>query len=716
MRSFSVALLFGLAALSGLGLYALTHQNRTYEGVSIAGVDLGGMTESVARGAVDAAYRTYLGQPLPVEFEGKTFSFVPRDAGIQLDSEKTVGAAMSLGRQGSWWARTRLWAGAIIHGSDAPAVLTVDQRRLVAALSAFAPMVTKAPQNAFVQMGTHEGPAIVPEVPGVALDVGATETLIFDRLSTKSGAAVSLVAPSIAPAITASSLRPSLSSAQAAVSSALVMSAVGKEWTVSQDDLKKIVIVSDPGQAAKIDEPAVRQVVQGIAREIDQPAVDAALFVNEQNQLTVAAASRSVKLDQDVAAKQVVDALLGGAHSVNLPISQVQPTISDRQAAAAMTQAEALVGHELKLTWSGGTIPLSPVDLLAALTIVTTPGKDQPIALDVSPEVIVGLLQTASAGINVDAKNVRLRYVNGVVQSQAKAASGRSLDVEKSTATIIKAVRDHAPSAALTIVPVKPKFTEANVGKISLPDVLGESSTYYGTSSDARRRNVERAVTLEDGWMVAPGDVFSYDENVGKVTAKNGFVTGLGILSDGAGGITTAPVIGGGICQVSTTVFQAAFWAGMQVVERYSHPYWIKSYGEPPHGMLGLDAMINIEDQGSLDMKMRNTTDHWMAVVVKADGQNVTTQVLGVKPGWTITIDDSIVSNVVVPVEDTIYQDSPELATGETKQVESAQQGFDTAIHRTITDKSGKTIDDFTLSSTYVPARNRILRGTGPAT
>ena len=126
-------------------------------------------------------------------------------------------------------------------------------------------------------------------------------------------------------------------------------------------------------------------------------------------------------------------------------------------------------------------------------------------------------------------------------------------------------------SAEVTVKTVKPEFSNTSAKKIQINDVLGTASTYYGNSSDARRKNVERAVELESGWLVAPGDIFSYWENIGQVDEKHGFVTGLGILSDGAGGITTAPVVGGGICQVSTTIFQSAFWSGLEIVERTAH-------------------------------------------------------------------------------------------------------------------------------------------------
>ena len=145
-------------------------------------------------------------------------------------------------------------------------------------------------------------------------------------------------------------------------------------------------------------------------------------------------------------------------------------------------------------------------------------------------------------------------------------------------------------------------------------------------------------VEIEDGWLIPPDGVFSYAEFMGLVDEANGFVTGYGIVADPNGGVTTAPVIGGGICQVSTTIFQAAFWAGLPIVERWAHPYWLRGYGQAPYGMQGLDAMVNIEPDWALDLKFKNTTGNWIALVMVADGENVHAEIRGTDPGWEIDV------------------------------------------------------------------------------
>jgi vancomycin resistance protein YoaR len=195
------------------------------------------------------------------------------------------------------------------------------------------------------------------------------------------------------------------------------------------------------------------------------------------------------------------------------------------------------------------------------------------------------------------------------------------------------------------------------------------------------------------------------------ITEENGFVTGLGIIDDGDGGFTTAPVVGGGICQVSTTLYQAAFWAGLPIVERHQHPYYLRTYGEAVSGLPGLDAMVNIEPDWRLDLKFKNTTGRWIAVVMVPDGAMVSARIVGTDPGWEVVVPEPTIENEVKAPEQMIYTESPELPLGQERVVESAQDGFDVRIDRTVLD-DGKVILEDAVFSSFEPSRNTTMRGT----
>lgn len=716
LRIISVIALFFLAAALGLGLYGYTHADRVYQGVTVAGVQVGGMTGSEARIAVQRSYDEYLRQPVTLTYEGESFTVVPANSGISLDSASSVDQAMLFGRDGSIWNRTQSWARALLRGKDVPAVLIVDQDRLDRTLTKIAPNITLAPSNAYIKLSSGE-PEIIGEKPGVAFDLGTTSHSLLSHVSSLESNSVAIAAPALDPSVKKEDLVEQLAAVQTTVGTALILSGVDQYWAVKQDDLKRIVSVPGPGQPVEINEVAIRELVRGIAGSIEHPAIDASLIVNDRGELQVIPSDASVDVNINASVNAIVAALEAGTHDVPLSIKREQPAISDQQAQDALLKADQLVADGLTLTWKNGSAEFGRQDLIAAIKVDYHPGESEAISLGFSPEVIGILLGPVAEMINIEAVNGRYRYSSGEVKLVEKGSNGLSVDIDKSTDAVIEAIMGGTGLAPLTVKTVKPEFTTANAEKIKLDDVLGTAYTYYGNSSEARRLNVERAVALESGWLVAPGDVFSYYEFIGKVDEKNGFVTGLGILSDGEGGITTAPVVGGGICQVSTTIFQSAFWAGLTIVDRTQHPYWLQNYGQPPTGMKGLDAMVNIENDPaeSLDLQFRNNTGNWIAVVITADGENVTSQIMGTDPGWTVTVqgNEPKISKLVNPPIEVIYQDSPELPKGEEKQVETAQQGFDATIVRITKDRDGNVIDEYTLTSTYVPSVNRVLRGTG---
>jgi hypothetical protein len=95
-----------------------------------------------------------------------------------------------------------------------------------------------------------------------------------------------------------------------------------------------------------------------------------------------------------------------------------------------------------------------------------------------------------------------------------------------------------------------------------------------------------------------------------------------------------------------------------------------------------------------------------------ADGENISSKILGTATGWSIEVDGPVIGNIKAPDAEPIYQDSPELAPGEERQVETAQEGFDATVVRRVLDRDGILLETYSVTSTYGPAYNRILRGT----
>lgn len=241
----------------------------------------------------------------------------------------------------------------------------------------------------------------------------------------------------------------------------------------------------------------------------------------------------------------------------------------------------------------------------------------------------------------------------------------------------------------------------------ALTDVLGESITSYAGSIPTRVTNVQRATKLIDGATVAPGAIFSFDQRIGPQTTANGFEVAWGIINND-GTPETVPSIAGGICQVATTLFQAVYWAGLPIVERHHHLYWIAHYGDPPYGQVGLDATVDLPP---VDFRFQNTTSNWLHIVGTYDSTHVRFRVFGVSEGWKVTSSKTKITNVVKTDRATVYRDDPTKPVGYKLWIEAAEDGFDATIERLVT-KNGKVIDRYDFTNHYDPAHNVLLVGT----
>ena len=712
-KALLVAVLFVTAGAAGLGLYASSYQGRIYQGVHVAGLDLGGLTAADARSKLEAYFAGYAATPLTVTAGDQTFQITPAEAGARLDSAATIEAASEWGREGSLWDQSRAWARALIHGASVVPVIQFDPDAAHDSVAAIAPSIVQPAIDARIAFDATGRAEIVPEVTGTRLDFAATATLLADRIAMFARDPVLLVTQDDPADVTASSLAPTLPEAEAAVDAPVILSFEDAIWHIPPDDLQPLLSVEPATSNLRVDRRPLQALVAGLATEIDRPAVDAGITVDDNGRLAVVPAISAARVDVDASVAAIAEGLLHGNDEIALVVDQTPAQISDAMAAAAIKRGEELMDPGISLTWKGGEGLLDRGDLLRALTIRSRPGADEPFTFGLDPDLIRESLNQYASAFDIPVQDARWRIIEGKIQLAVPESKGRELDLDSGVQSVMAAFLDDESAVELKVRTLLPRWTGKDGSAITLGnDILGEGGTWYGDSSDARRQNVELASSYLSGWLVPPDGIFSYADSVGLITEENGFVTGLGIVDDGDGGFTTAPVVGGGICQVSTTLYQAAFWAGLPIVERHQHPYYLRTYGEAVSGLPGLDAMVNIEPDWRLDLKFKNTTGRWIAVTMVPDGAMVYARIVGTDPGWDVVVPEPTIENEVKAPEQMIYTDSPELPLGQERVVESAQDGFDVRIDRTVLD-DGKVILADAVFSSFAPSRNTTMRGTG---
>jgi len=704
----SVLVILGAGALLAYGRVA--HANTIFSGTNSGGIELGGKSVSEAEAAVDARFSTFYDEPIPLVFDGTTLNPTPADLGVDINSRATAEKAYAFGREDTIWRESRRWLDALSGGITIAPIVSVDRDAFAAYMASHASELAAAPDDANFVRDADGAVTIDAGSSGLAVDVGATFERFQQRVDTMSNEPIEIATIELAQATTDPDLRSVLDEVNILAGDPFHLSLNGGGWAIPAEDLMRMVQIEREGATSvTFDEAAFADYVRLLEPEVFHPGTDASI-ANDGGQFILQSATAGQKLDVRTSIDTAVAALRAGDSEAALVTTPVQPNITDEEAGAASAEAQRLTSQPVTLTWDGGSGTLDPAKLAGALRFDVNANRNPNIAISFDEEEMRQALALIANEVVVAGKDAEFRWIDDQVQVRAPEQMGRELDVSATAERVRTALTDGTNSVAIVTKDVKPQVTADMAGSVYIRDRLAESWTEYGTSVANRLHNVELATGRANGAMVAPGAIFSFNNAVGAVTYDNGYRTGYGIVGTSNGSISTIPSVGGGICQVATTVFQSVFRSGMPIEERSWHLYWMPRYGQPPSGMKGLDATV--DDAYGLDFTFKNMTNDWLAIKSWTDGTNVHFELWGTNPGWEVTIDQPIFTNHRTASQEMVFEQTDQLPSGQSVFVEHAEDGFDASIHRVVR-KDGQVVDERTFISTYAPARNVTLVGTG---
>jgi vancomycin resistance protein YoaR len=396
-------------------------------------------------------------------------------------------------------------------------------------------------------------------------------------------------------------------------------------------------------------------------------------------------------------------ALQAGQPTVT-PVFRSLPT---KQKAADLAAAAALAGRLLArppaLIAGDREWPLTANDVARLL-------RAEDGALVVDPVAANDVVRAVDARVAEPARRPLYRWRDERAIPEGDGEPGWRLDRPAARDALIAGL---ARGEATLTLPLVEQPVPAPPEGVVFHDLLAEGRTYFADSARERYTNVALGLKKIDAALVPPGGEFSFNQASGPVTLANGFKKGYGIaISNGK--VTTLPSVGGGICQVATTLFHAVFRAGLPIGSRSWHLYWMPRYGRPPSGMTGLDATV--DDQSALDFTFFNTTGAWLLIEATVEAGNAVVRLWGVSPGWSVTVDGPVITNVVRASQKMTERPDPSLPKGARVWVEHAEDGKTVAIRRTVRDDHGRLMERRTFVSRYAPAANVTLVGTGGET
>jgi vancomycin resistance protein YoaR len=460
-----------------------------------------------------------------------------------------------------------------------------------------------------------------------------------------------------------------------------------------------------------IDEGIGTLYLSRLAQEINQPVRDAALVVHD---LQAEAIASQVGREVDIAATrqliyQRIATLSGG--TVDLVVHRTPPAIAD--VSQAKTDVEQILGNPLILRLpdegggEGGEIAytLSQTVLAEMLTLrqVKRDNGQVILAAGLDQDRLMAHLHELAKQIDRPPRDGRFDFdpKTGTLTPIVPSQDERSLNITETVRLInTQAVTDRR-QVLLPIAVTKPQVATEDAESLGIKELISEATTYFKGSSQGRMHNIQVAASRFHGLVIPPGGTFSFNEHLGEVSAATGYEESIIIW-----GNRSAVGIGGGVCQVSTTAFRAAFWGGYPITERWAHGYRVGWY-EPP---VGMDATVY---SSQVDFKFVNDTPYYLLIETETDLQagTVTFRFYSTQTGRTVELEGPFEANVV-PHGPDIYREDPTLPKGTTKQIDWAHDGVDVTVYR-IVEESDKVLWKDTFFSRYRPWQAVYLVGTG---
>ena len=461
------------------------------------------------------------------------------------------------------------------------------------------------------------------------------------------------------------------------------------------------------------DERVAAEVLDGLAAQIDLPTVEAGALINGR-EVQVTAGQVGRQLDVSATLDSLAGATAGMTDAViDLPVRETAPAILDASDQAEV--ARQLLSQPFSLTADGGGPWVFEPEELAELIRFRRVEDGGPARLVVGLDeaVLIPMLTELVPELERSPENARFIFNDDTRQLDLiqNAVIGRSLDVPASLDAI-----QQAAGSAQHAVPLAFQTRAPAVGDDATAESLGitenvlmasygiqGASTFFSGSSPERIQNITTASAAFHGVLVAPGETFSMGDYLGDISLDNGYAEALIIF-----GNRTVKGVGGGVCQVSTTLFRAVFFGGYPIVERHPHAYRVGYYeqgtGSPGPGM---DATVFVP---LVDFKFTNDTPYWLLMETYIYGNQLLWKFYSTSDGRTVSWSSDRSNEVKAPK--TLYRENEDLPEGKIVQVDWAAKGLDVVVYRTV-QRNGEVLSEDRIKTHYLPWRAIYEYGPG---
>jgi vancomycin resistance protein YoaR len=444
--------------------------------------------------------------------------------------------------------------------------------------------------------------------------------------------------------------------------------------------------------AVAVSEPALERVLDRVADAVDRPQTEAALRL-DGDRVVVEPARPGRRLERTAAAATIVHALasLRRDGPVVHPVDRLEPAVTRADLRPALRSARLALSRPVRLVHRGASWTLDG-ESVGRLLVLPAEGRTD---VAVGGSGLAAYLDRLAEAIDREPRDATFAVKPGGI-GIVPHEPGLTLDRRATAAAIQRAAFSPGRRSARVVVAVsQPARTTREAQAMGITDVVSSYTTTYG-GTPGRLHNVELVARLVDDTLIPPGTVFSFNATTGERNAERGFqeapVIINGELQDG---------IGGGVCQVSTTVFNAAFEAGLSIESRTNHALYISHYP------LGRDATVNYPD---IDLRFTNDTGKWLLLRTFVGPGSLTVNLYGAPLSRRVETETSpLVAVGETPVEE--IRD-PTLERGRRVVETPGAPPRATSVRRWVYEADGTLLYDSTWHSSYVAEPEVVRVGT----
>jgi len=437
-----------------------------------------------------------------------------------------------------------------------------------------------------------------------------------------------------------------------------------------------------------------------IATDVDVPPLDATVKLDGTTP-SVVAAKAGLLVDRGQLTTSLLTAFTATDRDIEAPAAVAQADVTDAAAQAAMKTVEGMLVAPATVTWGSKKWKLSTDDLATMIEFRKAQPEggtawvlDPYISQKETSKTVGPMLGDR---IGRPARDARFKTRSGSV-SIVPAKSGVGPDLAVLAANLTAALK--SPAGQPRVVELRthktePKLTTAMARAMKIKERISTYTTTYSAGNRPRVNNIHLLGDSLDGKLVKPGGTFSFNGAIGERTAAKGYKEANAIVNG-----KLVPQLGGGICQVGTTLFNTVYLSGLPVLERHNHSFYISHYPK------GRDATVS---WGGPDLKFKNTTDSWLLISVSYSSSSITISLYGTDPGYKVTSKVSEFTNLrPYPTEKV---KDPKLDKGKKIVDDGGITGRTCTVTRTVK-KDGEVVRVDKFKSVYRPKVEIVRVGT----